>query len=64
MKKHLKAAKDLSIGDTIRITGYTWEVDEFFVTPDWVEVFLWCWASPRKRISMRFMDKNFPVTVR
>ena len=65
MKKRIKAVKDLTPGDTIKITGYSFEVeDDVIVTGTQVSVSLWCWASPRKRITMVWNDPQFPVTVR
>jgi hypothetical protein len=67
MKKRLKHAKDLSIGDQLKFTGYIWEIDDVVIDNDKngsVEVQAWLWASPRKRITLKFSDKNFPVTVR
>lgn len=67
MKKRLKHAKDLNIGDTIRISGYVWEIDDVVIDNaknGSVTVEAWLWASPRKRITLTFSDKNFPVTVR
>ena len=67
MKKRLKYAEDVTVGDTIKIAGYIWEVDEVIVNNDahgFVELRLWAWASPRKHVALRFTDRKFPVTVR
>lgn len=67
MKKRLKHAEDVTVGDTIKITGHIWEVDEVNVNTDthgFVELQLWAWAAPRKRVILRFNDRKFPVTVR
>ena len=64
MKKRLKKAKDITVGDTIKISGYTYEVDSVDITPTGVHLILWPWASPRKRLELHFSDKTFPVTVR
>lgn len=67
MKKRLKHAEDITIGDCIKVTGYIWEVDDVIVNnvgEGFVEVQLWNWASPRKRCTLRFNDRKFPVTVR
>ena len=64
MKKRLKYAKDLTIGDVIKITGYRFEVHDIIVSDDGVTVRLWCWARSTKTIHMTFSDPCFPVTVR
>lgn len=66
MKKRLKAAEDITIGDCIKITGYIWEVDSITTSSvdGSISLDLWLWASPRKRMSLTFYDRKFPVTVR
>ena len=64
MKKRLKAVKDLTPGDLVKITGYSFEVEDVIVLANGVSVELWCWASPRKRLTMTWSDPQFPVTVR
>lgn len=67
MKKRLKHAYDLSIGDTIRVSGYVYEIDDVVIDNaknGSVTVQAWLWARSSKRITLTFSDKNFPVTVR
>lgn len=64
MKKRVKAAKDLTVGDTFKIAGLIWEVDDVAVIDDHVDVHLWCWGSPRKVVRLTFLDATFPVTIR
>ena len=64
MKKTLKYAKDVTVGDLIKITGYSFEVTRTVVIDSGVKMELYCWARPAKTAEIYFSDPTFPVTVR